>query len=149
MRISGMPNFASDVAAIFDVKVRAVIATRPSLRETPLYAQVNTGQSSSTINLEPIAPGTTFGRYYCQGSTPSSPRIELLGNRYMSMNPASDRISSDVSRVQPHDFLCTLPGNPTLNVSTRIYGSGWILESGACSNGEETVQELTTTATPD
>jgi len=149
MRISGMPNFASDVAAIIDVKLRAVTVTRPSLRETPLYAQVNNGQSSTTINLEPIAPSTIFGRYYCQGSTPSSPRIELLGNRYMYTSPASDRIESTVSRVQPHDFLCTLPGNPTLNVSTRIYGSGWIIESGVCSNGEETGQQLTTTASPD
>ena len=148
MRISGMPNFASDVAAIFDVKVRAVIPTRASLRETPLYAQVNTGQSSSTINLEPIAPGTTFGRYYCQGSTGATPRIELLGNRYQSMSPSSDRISSDVSRVQPHDFLCTLPGNPTINVSTRIYGSGWILETGTCSVGESSEALVSTTAPP-
>jgi hypothetical protein len=48
--------------------------------------------------------------------------------------------------VQPHDFLCTLPGNPTINVSTRIYGSGWILETGTCSVGESSEALVSTTA---
>jgi hypothetical protein len=145
MRIGGMPNFASPVATIFDVKVRAAATARPSLREVELWASWSDGNiSNENIRLQPIVPGTIFGRYYCQGVSNPVARLELLGNRYESA--ASDRQSSTVSRVQPHDFLCELPGNPVLNVFTTIYGSGWIIENGACVTGEQEAQPISTTA---
>ena len=145
MRIGGMPNFASPVATIFDVKVRAAATARPSLREVELWASWSDGNiSNENIRLQPIVPGTIFGRYYCQGVSNPVARLELLGNRYTSA--ASDRPASTVSRVQPHDFLCELPGNPVLNVFTTIYGSGWIIENGACVTGEQEAQSISTTA---
>lgn len=134
MRLSGMPNISTDTAVIFDIELRAITATNTTLRSVPLYSNFNDGQIMNEFNLEPIVPGSVFGRYYCQGSTNATPRIELLGHRYVSTNPQTDRVSTIVSRVQPHDFLKTY--TTSAGEYTRIYGSGWILEGGACTSGE-------------
>ena len=136
MLIGGLPFNATDVATNFDVKAKAVGDTVMSLREAALYAQVNTGQAISTINLQPIVPGTIYGKYVCVGFTNGVPRIELLGHRFRSTSPASDKPSSVGSRVQPHDFLRLYTTSST--AWTRITGSGWILDSGvSCDQGIE------------
>lgn len=141
MRLTGLPNIASDTAVIFDIELRAVVATNQTLRTQTLTTQYSDGSGSNQTELEPIVPASIFGRYYCQSTTNPTPRIELLGNRYA---PTSDRVSSIASRVQPHDFLkeyTTSPGE-----FTRIHGSGWIIDNGSCVSGEDQPeQQLTTT----
>jgi hypothetical protein len=142
MRLTGLPNIASDTAVIFDIELRAVVATNQTLRTQTLNVQYSDGSSSNQTELEPIVPASIFGRYYCQSTTNPTPRIELLGNRYA---PTSDRVSSIASRVQPHDFLkehTTAAGE-----FTRIHGSGWIIDNGSCVSGEDqsAEQQLTTT----
>lgn len=137
MLIGGLPFNSTDVATNFDIKANAVGNNIRSLREETLYAQVDVGgQSAGTINLEPIVPGTIYGKYLCVGFTGAVPRIELLGHRFRSTSPASDKASSVTSRVQPHDFLRLYTTSST--AWTRITGSGWILDSGvSCDQGIE------------
>jgi hypothetical protein len=143
MRLTGLPNIASDTAVIFDIELRAVVATNQTLRTQTLNVQYSDGSSSNQTELEPIVPASIFGRYYCQGTTNPTPRIELLGNRYA---PTSDRVSSIASKVQPHDFLkeyTTAAGE-----FTRIHGSGWIIDNGSCVSGEDQAEQLLTTTQP-
>ena len=138
MLIGGLPFNSTDVATNFDIKAKAVGNDIKSLREEALFAQIslNGGGSIGNINLEPIVPGTIYGKYLCVGLTSAVPRIELLGHRFRSTSPASDKASSVTSRVQPHDFLRLYTTSST--AWTRITGSGWILDSGvSCDQGVE------------
>jgi hypothetical protein len=143
MRLSGLPNIATETAVIFDIEMKAIGETNPTLRSETLNAQVDQGQTMTTVDIEPIVPGSVFGRYYCQGIQNPTPRIELLGNRYI-LN--SSRVSPITSRVQPHDFLKVF--TTAANQFTRIHGSGWILEAGACVSGETQSELIGTTTSP-
>lgn len=140
MRLTGLPNIASNTAVIFDIELRALITTNQTLRTQTLTTFHTNGQTSSQFELEPIVPASIFGRYYCHGTPNPTPRIELLGNRYA---PASDRVSSIASRVQPYDFLKEHTTNP--GEFTRIHGSGWIIDNGGCTAGETQVDQTVTT----
>lgn len=135
MRIGGLPFGSSDVSSIFSISVAGVGSNISALRTDKLYANVDTGQSMTPIILEPIVPGSIYGKYYCHGSINATPKIALYGHRYRFTNPTSDRVSGVVSRVQPHDFLRTY----TISNSefTEISGSGWILDNGSCGVGDD------------
>ena len=140
MRLTGLPNIASDTSVIFDIELRAIVSTNQTLRTQTLTTLYSDGQSSTQIDLQPIVPGSIFGRYYCQGATNPTPRIELLGNRYAT---TGDRVSSIASRVQPYDFLKEYTTNA--GEYTRIHGSGWIIDNGACASGENQSEQVTST----
>ena len=75
MRLTGLPNIASNTSVIFDIELRALVATNQTLRTQTISSEVSDGQTLTVIDLEPIVPGSIFGRYYCQGATNPTPRI--------------------------------------------------------------------------
>jgi hypothetical protein len=124
--VGGLPFGKSLGIADFNVEASIVETTTPALRTKVLYATTNT----TPVAIQPIAPGTLFGRHVCVGSVNPEPKIRLYGFRYSSQS-GSDRLNSIVSRFTAHDLLKEFPAS-----YTTITGSGWIFDGGGCDINE-------------
>ena len=139
--IGGLPFGKSDGIADFNIQASILDSSQQSLRSKVLHAIAG----ASTVSIQPIAPGTIFGRHACVGSPSPIPKIKLYGSRYSSVEN-SDRLNGTISRFTAHDLLKDYPGS-----YTTITGSGWIFDAGNCiteevfDNGEFEEEETTTT----
>ena len=150
LRIGGIPFGRTDHAGDFVINISAAAGVNGLRKEMLAYTPLSS-PTDPPVQVAPIVPGTSFGKYVCVSAQGSSfaPRIELKGFRYKK---ASDTITfgntkAEVSRITAHDFLREYSTDPT--ILSVITGHGWILDDGACtgSGGSESTTTTTTTTT--